>query len=390
MNRQKAFNKRRPVPSSTPKVPSAGKRLIAIDAIVDAIFSFSSSRTIISLSQTCRAAHPIAASYFRVAYNPERFLQQFLPDPPDVCAFRTLQAEIGVVVYGKAVRNFLGRAPLTDTEMKLSVDRPYAPRVNEFLKDVGYDVETREKESVFTKKGKDEHKIVLRIGPPQSFKTTDKARDFPREFTDVLTFDGAYSLFPSQYDEPYVDPLALPKLPQSTPNPKYRSFSDRSSWVVSFDKSNIVLPLLAFGISAPVRDPLYTSSCVMVWPSQNEKPKSTGGAVIQLRGIVLRSRLLRLNHVICCPQLSQFVQQFLARLVLANPARANSCFDTEVAQFLRIVFEKADIRYGIVSYSTVWAIMKEMTPLPSDTPSAGGLQWPRPVLTRECPYIPPV
>ncbi|KAF8258588.1 hypothetical protein EI94DRAFT_1754258 [Lactarius quietus] len=339
------------------KASLRGKRLIAIDAIIDTIFSFSSSRTIISLSQTCRAAHPIAASYFRVAYNPERFLQQFLPDPR-TCTRSGPSRPRSESWYMGGRANFLGRAPLTDTEMNLSVDRPYAPRVNEFLKDMGYDVESREKES-----------IVLRIGPPESFKTTDKARDFPR-FTDVLTFDGAYSLFPSQYDEPYVDPLALPKLPQKTPNPKYRSFSDRSSWVVSFDKSNIVLPLLAFGISAPVRDPLYTSSCVMVWPSQNEKPKT--------RGIVLRSRLLRLNHVICCPQLSQFVQQFLARLVLANPARANSCFDTEVAQFLRIVFEKADIRYGIVSYSTVWAIMKEMTPLPSDTPSAGGLQWPRP------------
>ena len=33
-------------------------------------------------------------------------------------------------------------------------------------------------------------------------------------------------------------------------------------------------------------------------------------------------------------------------------------FDTEVAYFLRIIFEKADIRDGIASYATVWAIMK--------------------------------
>ena len=163
-------------------VPCAGQRLIAIDAIVDVIFSFSTPRTIISLSQTCCAAYPIATSYFRVAYNPERFLQQFLPDPPDARTFRSLQAETGVVVYGKAVRNFLGRVPLTDTtEMVLSVDRSYAERVSEFLTGAGYDVENRKEESEFTKKGKDEQierKIVLRIGSTESFATLEKARDF--------------------------------------------------------------------------------------------------------------------------------------------------------------------------------------------------------------------
>jgi hypothetical protein len=181
MGHRKAFKTRRPArPSSS--VPSAGQRLIAIDAIVDVIFSFSTPRTIIALSRTCRAAHPIAASYFRVAYNPERFLQQFLPDPPDVRAFRSLQAEIGVVVYGKAVRSFLARVQFTDTEMGLSVDGSHAPRVNEFLTGAGYDVETRKEESVFTKKGKDgqiTRKIVLRIEPPEPFTTLDKVRDFP-------------------------------------------------------------------------------------------------------------------------------------------------------------------------------------------------------------------
>src|ERR1700677_1236880 len=131
------FNYRRPVRPSA-SVPSAGQHLIAIDAIVDMIFSFSTPRTIIALSHTCRAAHPIAASYFRVAYNPERFPRHFLPELPDARAFRSLQVETGVVVYGKAVRSFLARAPLTDTEMGLSVDGSYAPRVNEFLTGAGY------------------------------------------------------------------------------------------------------------------------------------------------------------------------------------------------------------------------------------------------------------
>lgn len=176
------FNDAQPVRSSS-KVPSSGQRLISIDAIIDVIFSFSTPRTIISLSQTCRAAHPIAASYFRVAYNPERFLERFLPDPTDVRGFRSLQAETGVVIFGKAVRNFLARAPLTDTEMSLSVDGSYAPQVNSFLTEAaGYDVETRKQELVFSKEGHDEQvvrKIILRVGPHESFYTLDKARDFP-------------------------------------------------------------------------------------------------------------------------------------------------------------------------------------------------------------------
>ncbi len=85
-------------------------------------------------------------------------------------------------MFGKAVRNFLARASPTDTEMNLSVDGSYAPRADSFLTRAGYDVETREQESVFSKKGEDEEvmcKIVLRVEPPESFDTLDKARDFP-------------------------------------------------------------------------------------------------------------------------------------------------------------------------------------------------------------------
>ncbi|KAF8464333.1 hypothetical protein DFH94DRAFT_618761, partial [Russula ochroleuca] len=77
--------------------------------ILDVIFSFSTPRSIINLSKTCRAACPIAASYFRAAYKPERLLQRFLPDPAVVRAFRTLQAETGLAIIGKAAYDFLAR-----------------------------------------------------------------------------------------------------------------------------------------------------------------------------------------------------------------------------------------------------------------------------------------
>jgi DNA-dependent RNA polymerase auxiliary subunit epsilon len=182
MTYQLATSKRRlvkPVPVATAP-PSLGQRLLAIDAIVDVIFSFSTPRTIISLSKTCRAVGPIVASYFRVAYNPEYFLRQFLPDPPVARAFRTLQAETGVIIFGKAAFNFFARAPFTETAMSLYVDGSYASQVNDFLTNAGYDVETHEGEFVFFKEGENGqviYKIVLQVG----------GLDSPGQFQNVST-----------------------------------------------------------------------------------------------------------------------------------------------------------------------------------------------------------
>jgi hypothetical protein len=151
---------------------------------------------------------------------------------------------------------------------------------------------------------------------------------FFTEFTDVIAFDGAYSLFPAQYDNELGGESASPateKNPQYSPlaesKPIYRSFSDRSSWAVTFNQQTLVVspPQLASGTSLPARDPLYTSSLLVAPPKGHfAEPR------IQLRRVVLRSRLLRLTHILGCVQLSQIVQQFLTRLVIAHPGRSNS------------------------------------------------------------------
>jgi hypothetical protein len=51
---------------------------------------------------TSKVNFSFSASNFRVAFNPECFLPQFLPDPPVARAFRTLQVETGVIIFGKA------------------------------------------------------------------------------------------------------------------------------------------------------------------------------------------------------------------------------------------------------------------------------------------------
>jgi hypothetical protein len=173
--------------SNTHDLPSPGQRIIVIDAILDIIFSFSTPRTIINLSKTCRAACPIAASYFRAAYKPERLLQRFLPDYTLVRAFRTLQVETGLAIIGKAAYDFLARASFTGTDattaaMSLYVDKSYVPVVNNFFTSAGYDVETREQGLVFFRAGVDDQvisQIVLQVSEPDSFDSVDKLRALP-------------------------------------------------------------------------------------------------------------------------------------------------------------------------------------------------------------------
>jgi hypothetical protein len=60
---------------------------------------------------------------------------------------------------------------------------------------------------------------------------------------------------------------------------------------------------LASGTSLPARDPLYTGSLLVVPPKEH-----LAEPCIQLQGEMLRSRLLRLTHILGCIQLGQFVQ----------------------------------------------------------------------------------
>jgi len=183
---QHASNTPQPSAHKSIDLPSLGQRIIVIDVILDIIFSFSNPRTIINLSKTCRATHPIAASYFRAAYKPERLLQQFLPDAAVVRAFRTLQAETGLTIFGKAAYEFLARASFSGTDaptavMSLYLDKSYAQAVNDFLTSAGYDVEMRGHELVFLKREDDQviNKVVLQANQPDSFNSVDKPRNLP-------------------------------------------------------------------------------------------------------------------------------------------------------------------------------------------------------------------
>jgi hypothetical protein len=188
MNQLHPSSTHQPATHQSTDLPSPGQRIIVIDVILDIIFTFSSPRTIVNLSKTCRAARPIVASYFRAAYKPERLLQRFLPDPTVVQTFRVLQAETGLTIFGNAAYDFLSRASFSGRDtftavMSLYVDKSYASNVNDFFTGAGYDVvEMREHELVFLRTGKDDHiinKVVLQASLPDSFDSVDKPRNLP-------------------------------------------------------------------------------------------------------------------------------------------------------------------------------------------------------------------
>lgn len=90
-------------------------RIDLIDPIPDVSFSFSTT---------------ISASHFRVA-RPRAHPPAIPPRPDGRERVLILQVETGGVTFGKAVRNFLTRAPLIDTKINLR-RRLFSLPVNSF------------------------------------------------------------------------------------------------------------------------------------------------------------------------------------------------------------------------------------------------------------------
>jgi hypothetical protein len=130
--------------------------------------------------------------------------------------------------------------------------------------------------------------------------------------------------FPSNTTSPIiVDPLVLSELPQPSAAadiPQLLRPLQLGRLVRQDERRPAQIGLRRVRPSAPPS--IHEQLGIGVAVSRDRYGPGLPGAVLQLRGIVLHSRLLKLSHVICCPRLSQFVQQFLTRLVLAYPERA--------------------------------------------------------------------
>ncbi|KIK49276.1 hypothetical protein CY34DRAFT_310412 [Suillus luteus UH-Slu-Lm8-n1] len=103
--------------------------------IYDLIFCDLSPRTLVWLSRTCRRAHEAVTRFICRAYNINRHLSRYFPDP---LAFRSLQARTGLVISGSNALQFLDRSFYPESDLDLYAHPGHVYEALEWLDSVGY------------------------------------------------------------------------------------------------------------------------------------------------------------------------------------------------------------------------------------------------------------
>lgn len=104
--------------------------------IYDLIFCNLSPRTLAWLSRTCRRAHEAVTRFICRAYNINRHLSRYFPDP---LAFRSLQARTGLVISGHNALQFLDRGFYPESDLDLYAHPGHVYEALEWLDSVGYE-----------------------------------------------------------------------------------------------------------------------------------------------------------------------------------------------------------------------------------------------------------
>lgn len=103
--------------------------------IYDLILCDLSPRTLVWLSRTCRRAHEAVTRFVGRAYNINRHLSRYFPDP---LAFRSLQARTGLVISGSNALQFLDRSFYPESDLDLYAHPGHVYEALEWLESVGY------------------------------------------------------------------------------------------------------------------------------------------------------------------------------------------------------------------------------------------------------------
>ncbi|ETW83700.1 hypothetical protein HETIRDRAFT_415457 [Heterobasidion irregulare TC 32-1] len=114
---------------------TATQKAIRNQAVLDAIFSYSSPGTILRMSRTCRRIKDLVDSYIRAAFNINRHLSRYFPDP---IAFRSMQARTASLLSGSNALQFLDRTTYPDTDLDLYVFQECTGEVGRFMLENGY------------------------------------------------------------------------------------------------------------------------------------------------------------------------------------------------------------------------------------------------------------
>lgn len=120
--------------------PRAGRviRVFSSAPIYDLIFRDLSPRTLVRLSRTCHMIHEAVTHFFQRAYNINRHLSRYFPDP---LSFRSLQARTGLIISGSNALQFLDRTFYPESDLDIYSHPGHVYEVLEWIESLGYQFE---------------------------------------------------------------------------------------------------------------------------------------------------------------------------------------------------------------------------------------------------------
>ena len=122
--------------TQTMRAPSPIATLLNTKAVSDTLFNYLTPASLIRTALTCRAAKLAVATYMQGAFDINKHLSRFFPDP---VAFRSLQARTGSLISGSNALQFLNRTVYKKSDVDLYVPQWNAKVMVEFLHSLGYE-----------------------------------------------------------------------------------------------------------------------------------------------------------------------------------------------------------------------------------------------------------
>ncbi|TFY70235.1 hypothetical protein EVG20_g2782 [Dentipellis fragilis] len=167
-------------------MPSAWN-VVSNHTILDAIFAFSSPGTIIRISRTCRRIYAHVKSYLRVAYDINRHLSSFFPDP---AAFRSIQARTTTLIAGSNALQLFERTIYPNADLDLYVPKPC-------VAEVGALSSLLEADYIFVATENQEDDFFAEAPSERSgeHRTQDLSTTYSTCLMNFISFECAYSLF---------------------------------------------------------------------------------------------------------------------------------------------------------------------------------------------------
>ncbi|KAG2134676.1 hypothetical protein BD769DRAFT_1443076 [Suillus cothurnatus] len=122
------------VPQRPPRADCV-RRVFSSAPIYDLIFRDLSPRTLVRLSRTCYKINEAVTHFFQRAYNINRHLSRYFPDPH---SFRSLQARTGLIISGSNALQFLDRTFYPESDLDIYSHPGHVYEVLEWIESFGY------------------------------------------------------------------------------------------------------------------------------------------------------------------------------------------------------------------------------------------------------------